>query len=68
MKIVVDSMPDSPSECLFCIDVYNDICQFDKETCVYSSYYDTSLNSLYGNSVYCPYLIEVQVKEGSIFK
>lgn len=55
MKIVVDSMPDSPSECLFLKDCYKDTCKFDGTICVFSSQLNTSKDK----RIY-PYLIELK--------
>lgn len=54
MKIVVDSMPDSPSDCLFCDDVFKETCYISNSLCLLNSDQD---------KIYCPYLIELQVKK-----
>ena len=56
MKIVVDSMPDCPSDCLFCDDVYRETCQFYGEVCVLADYSDIIKEE---NRI-CPCLIELK--------
>lgn len=56
MKTVVDSMPDSPSECLFLKDYYKETCKFDGAVCVFSSCFD----SIKEEEKHCPYLIELK--------
>ena len=56
MKIVVDSMPDSPSECLFLKDYYKETCKFDGEICVFSSCF----NSVKEEEKICHCLIELK--------
>ncbi len=51
MKIVVDSMPDSPSECLFCANLFTDMCNIDDSLCY--------LSLKYNGERKCPYLIEL---------
>lgn len=59
MKFVVDSMPVWANECLFCANKYTDMCSIDDSLCY--------LSLKYKGERKCPYLIELQVKEGSIF-
>lgn len=54
MKIVVDSIPDSLSDCLFLKDYYKETCKFDGAVCVFSSY----LDSVKEEERICPYFIE----------
>ena len=56
MKIIVDSMPDSPSDCLFLKEYYKETCKFDEGTCIFSSCFD-NVKEQYR---ICPYLIELK--------
>lgn len=55
MKIVIDSMPDSSSECLFLKDYYKETCKFDGAVCFFSSRLNISKEKRI-----CPYLIELK--------
>lgn len=55
MRIVVDSMPDSPSECFFLKNYYENSCKFNGEVCVFSSWLDVPEE----NRI-CPYLVELK--------
>lgn len=55
MKIVVESIPDSPSDCLFLKDYYKETCTFDGAVCVFSIWID----NLEEENRICPYLIEL---------
>ncbi len=57
MKIVVDSIPDSPSDCLFLKDYYKETCKFDGAVCVFSS----GLNISEEKQI-CPYLVELHLE------
>ncbi len=51
MKIVVDSMPVWSNECLFCSNIYTDMCNIDDSLCYLSLKYEDERK--------CPYLIEL---------
>lgn len=55
MKIVVDSLPCSPSDCLFLKDYYKDTCRFSEACCIFSSW----LDNIEEDNRICPYLIEL---------
>nr|DAG70929.1 MAG TPA: hypothetical protein [Caudoviricetes sp.] len=57
MKIVVDLMPNSPRDCLFCKDIYRETCRIDGDVCPLADWSDIIKEK--EEDKICPYLIEL---------
>lgn len=51
MKIIVDNLPSYCGECLFCSDIYYDVCDISKSRC--------TLSKALSESEECPYLMAI---------